>query len=108
VSSYFANEQVGEISGHSRTYYPATESGMPSKRYFCPHCGDTVYWEAAFFPDQTGIPAGAFADPQFPEPMASVWCQSKHPWVEFPSHWLSSDAQDIDVAKLLSRPNGFN
>jgi hypothetical protein len=29
------------------------------------------------------ISVGAFADPNFPMPMRSIWEQSQHPWVAF-------------------------
>ena len=102
VSAYFANEQVAEIIGDSKTFNPATDSGRPSQRHFCPECGSAVYWIAGAFPGHTGIAVGAFADPEFPAPMVSVWNQSKHGWVEFPEHWPSSDTQDIDPALAAS------
>jgi hypothetical protein len=36
-------------------------------------------------PDSIGISAGNFADPAFPPPSYAVWCESKHPWVSFPT-----------------------
>jgi hypothetical protein len=102
VSSYFDNEQVAEISGESNSFRRTTESGRWGERYFCPGCGTTVYWKSELFPSYTGIPVGAFADPEFPEPFLSVWNQSKHAWVVFPEHWVSSDTQDIDPSLLLS------
>jgi hypothetical protein len=96
VSAYFPDEQVEEITGDTRTFNPPSDSGRPSERHFCPHCGTAVYWKAGAFPGHTGIAVGTFADPAFPAPMVSVWNGSKHSWVEFPEHWPSSDTQDID------------
>lgn len=108
VSSYFEDGQLVEITGESQVFETATESGRASKRYFCPYCGTAVYWKGAIFPGHTGIPVGAFADPDFPDPMISVWNESKHGWVRFPDHWISSDTQDIDPAliqSMLSQPD---
>jgi len=33
-------------------------------------------------PGLIGVVVGAFADPDFPPPVRSVWEQSKHQWVE--------------------------
>ena len=102
VSSYFEDAQLVEIIGDRKAFEPFTESGRPSKRYFCPHCGTAVYWKGGFLPNHTGIPVGAFADPDFPDPMASVWNKSKHGWVTFSEHWINTDTQDIDPALLRS------
>jgi hypothetical protein len=51
--------------------------------HFCPTCGTTVFWEADLRPDHIGVAVGAFHDPNFPRPTASVWEESKHGWVAF-------------------------
>lgn len=100
VSSYFDNDQVEEVVGDSKSFKHVTGSGRLNERHFCPECGSSVYWKAELFRGLTGIPVGAFADPDFPEPMVAVWNGSKHSWVRLPEHWLSSDTQDIDPALL--------
>jgi len=102
VSACFPNEQIQEISGDSNCFKPTTESGSQRERFFCPNCGTAVYWIAGLFPGFTGIAVGAFADPDFPEPMVSVWNRSRHDWVAFPEHWLHSDTQDIDPSLISS------
>lgn len=102
VSAYFEDRQLVETSGESQIFEILAESGKPSRRNFCPKCGSVVHWKATFLPVHTGVPVGAFADPDFPEPMVSVWNRSKHAWVKFPDHWISSDTQDIDPALIQS------
>ncbi len=100
VSSYFDDSQVESISGNSISFQLTADSGGKSERHFCGKCGSTVYWKNALFPNFTGISVGAFSDSDFPEPMASVWNQSKHAWVKFPEHWVSSDTQEIDPSLI--------
>ena len=96
VTSYFPNAQVLNVSGDSNSYVIESDSGAKTERRFCPACGGTVFWEAGFLPDHTGIPVGAFGDPDFPEPTISAWNQSKHHWVTFPEHIPSSLTQKFD------------
>lgn len=97
VSSYFDDEQVIKKNGESNCYTKTSDAGSTIERNFCPNCGSTVYWKAEVLREYTGIPVGAFADPEFPEPTFSIWNQSKHSWVTFPEQWTSSDTQDIKL-----------
>ena len=97
VSSYFDDEQIIGIYGDSNSFIKINDSGSKTTRQFCPDCGSTVYWKSEFFDKYTGVPVGAFADPEFPEPSFSVWNQSKHPWVAFPEQWTCSDTQEIEL-----------
>jgi hypothetical protein len=47
-------------------------------------------------PDLIGVAVGAFVDPQFPEPMMSVWEESKHSWLSF-SHSLDHKPRNSDT-----------
>lgn len=96
VSSYFDDDQVIETVGESKSYGRTGHSGLWAERQFCPICGSTVYWKAGFLEQYTGVPVGAFADPDFPEPAYSAWTQSQHGWVSFPEHWQSSDTQEFE------------
>jgi hypothetical protein len=51
---------------------------------FCPNCGSTVYWKLEALPGFISVAVGAFADPQFPPPLVSVYEERKHPWVTTP------------------------
>jgi hypothetical protein len=96
VSAYFDDAQVESINGQSTQFDKISDSGNLSKRYFCPQCGSTVYWQAGSLLDKTGIAVGCFGDPNFPEPKVVVWTSSKHDWVTYPEGWLSSDTQEFE------------
>jgi len=57
------------------------DAGLPVEMHFCPECGTSVYWQAAFLAGHVGIAAGAFCDPAFPQPTVSAWERTRHPWV---------------------------
>lgn len=84
VGAYFLRDQVISIEGAHREFRRSSDSGRKLSMHFCPDCGSTVFWYAEVFPDRVGIAAGAFADPLFPPPVAAVWVENKHRWVEFP------------------------
>ena len=82
VSAYFPADQV-RITGSSKVFSRESQAGRKVEMHFCPECGTTVFWEAAFMPGHVGIAAGAFSDPAFPPPTISAWERSKHPWISF-------------------------
>jgi hypothetical protein len=82
VSAYYPKAQICP-SGASRTHTRDGQDGRQLRLHFCPDCGTTVYWEADFRPDHFGVAVGAFADPQFPAPVRSVWEENRHPWTGF-------------------------
>ena len=82
VGAYYDAAQVS-LSGPSRVYERFVE-GRKLSFHFCPDCGSTVYWQTANHPGRYGIAVGAFADPQFPAPLRSVFERSRHDWVELP------------------------
>lgn len=72
------------VSGRSHEYVRTSDEGEPRTFSFCPECGATVYYVLGSAPDVVAVPIGAFADPQFPLPMFSVWESRKHRWVTLP------------------------
>ena len=82
VSAYFAKGQIS-IHGVSSLYVREGQDGRKLRLHFCPECGSSVYWEAEIRPEYFGVAVGAFADPEFPVPVRSVWEQSRHPWLSF-------------------------
>ena len=72
------------VTGESREYVRAGDSGDQIHFYFCPVCGSTVFYALASAPEHTAIPVGAFADPAFPPPARSVYDRRMHPWVVLP------------------------
>ena len=43
-----------------------------------------MFWENERLPGFVSIAIGAFADPNFPPPVRTVWTRTKHPWLGFP------------------------
>jgi hypothetical protein len=76
----FLREDVA-ISGQSTQYTRVGDEGSRARFHFCPHCGDTVYYEGEGFEGYLAIPVGAFADPDFPAPTVSVYESRMHQWV---------------------------
>ena len=72
------------LAGTSTTYVRVGDEGGRARFHFCPHCGDTVYYEPQAMPEFVIIPVGAFADPSFPAPTVSVYESRKHSWVVVP------------------------
>ncbi|WP_068077018.1 GFA family protein [Novosphingobium lentum] len=68
---------AGEFTEWSHT----ADSGSRATFRFCPRCGATVTFAIAALPGLTGVPVGAFADPQFPPPAFSVYEARMHSWV---------------------------
>lgn len=83
VSSYFRREAIVSQSGDTSKYTRVSEGGKDFDTFFCKNCGTTVWWDGHFLPEHIGISVGCFGDPEFPQPLVSVWGRSKHPWVRF-------------------------
>lgn len=79
TQSRFLRGQVS-VSGESRVYQRAADSGNTVSFHFCGHCGSTVYWELSGFPDLIAVATGMFADPAFPPPRVSVHEGTRHAW----------------------------
>lgn len=69
------------VEGDRRTWTPIGDGGGAATFSFCPDCGSTVCYTAAFMPDHIAVAIGAFADPHFPGPTVSVYETRKHAWV---------------------------
>ena len=93
----FARSQITLIEGRETQFVRVGDSGSPITFHFCPICGSTVYFEMKgeeppFTSDFVAIAVGAFADPNFPPPRASVYEARRHAWTQTPSshemeHW---------------------
>lgn len=90
VQARFPEERV-KIEGRFTEYSRTADSGNRITFSFCPDCGATVFYRMAALPGMVGIPVGAFADPSFPPPRASVYEARRHPWSGIPA-----DAEHID------------
>lgn len=68
------------VTGRASTWVRTADSGRRATYRFCPDCGSTVAYVIEEWPGVTAIPLGAFADPDFPPPLFSVWEHRRHPW----------------------------
>jgi hypothetical protein len=72
------------IEGPSKVDVRVGESGDAARFRFCTECGSTVFWQADGLPCFTTVAVGAFADPGFPQPQASVDEEHQHGWMSLP------------------------
>src|SRR5580765_5879635 len=84
-TSFWRNSQVVSTEGERRAFRRQGDSGTWLTFQFCPNCGSTVFWESERLPELISVAVGAFADPHFPAPVRTVWTESKHDWLAFPS-----------------------
>lgn len=84
VQARFPSASVA-ITGNSSEYVRVGDEGTRARFHFCLYCGSTVYYMPEAMEGVTVIPAGAFADPQFPSPTISVYEERMHSWVSMPS-----------------------
>jgi hypothetical protein len=89
VSAQFAEEQVVETRGDTKTYngleldgVGEASSGIGINYYFCTTCGSTIYWDFIRQGQQiVGIAVGNFVDPDFPAPTLEFNTRLRHHWV---------------------------
>ena len=77
-------ESALTLAGEATRYARAADSGTDFESFFCPRCGATVYMRAGKHPGLIGVAVGAFADPDHPPPVRSVWEEGRHGWVVVP------------------------
>jgi hypothetical protein len=88
-SAYFTDDRVLQKVGDLKAY--AVPGEVPATRYFCSHCGSTLYWKADILPGHTGIAGGCFADAAPLEaPSMSSYDDRRCAWVALPDHWFKS------------------
>ena len=69
------------LGGASREWSWVSDTGNLARFRFCPDCGSTVAFSSEGVPGFVTVAVGAFADPQFPRPMISIYEERKHDWV---------------------------
>ena len=70
---------VGRYSDYART--SDEDDRAVHLFHFCPDCGATVFFTDSGVSDVIKVPVGAFADPSFPAPTASIYESRQHPWL---------------------------
>lgn len=88
-SVYFPDDKVTAKSGEMRVC--ARDGAMGYDRFFCAHCGTTLYWKSfGFLPDSTGVAGGCFVDDPIPEPNLSAQDKDHCAWLTLPENWLKA------------------
>jgi hypothetical protein len=81
--SWNATYEAGavEVEGNHATWGRESDEGFWARHHFCPACGVQVFYEIERRPGMISIPAGAFADPDFPPPGIDVYEERRCPWL---------------------------
>jgi hypothetical protein len=69
------------VAGDFRSFTRGSDDGYWARFHFCPECGVSVFYEIERRPNMISIPAGAFADPDFPPPTVEVYEERRCPWL---------------------------
>jgi hypothetical protein len=80
IQARFASNNVSVVGRYS-DYVRISDEGEERTFHFCPDCGGTVFYTLEAEPDVVAVPIGAFADPDFPPPMRSIYESRRHPWL---------------------------
>jgi len=73
------------LSGSSRSFTKAGDSGIKLTRHFCPDCGSPLYGFSERHPDRVYVKAGSIDDPSCVTPAYQSWTSSSVPWAQIPS-----------------------
>ena len=79
-TAHWPEDQV-ERTGDAAIYTRWSEEGKWARFRFCPTCGATVWYEIELRPGIVSIPAGGFADPEFPAPLVEVFEERRCAWL---------------------------
>ncbi|MGN6519618.1 MAG: GFA family protein [Dokdonella sp.] len=73
------------VSGGATEYVRSGDHGARFRFRFCPVCGTNLFHtEEGCEARSVSVAVGAFADPAFPAPRASVYDCRRHAWVALP------------------------
>ena len=78
-NAHWPAEQV-ETRGEVASYTRVSDEGFWGRHFFCPTCGDKVWYEIERRPGIISFPVGVFADPDFPPPTIEVY-KERSPWL---------------------------
>jgi hypothetical protein len=74
-----------QVFGAATEYVRTGDQGAKFRFRFCPVCGTNLFHTEEGFEDSgVSVAVGAFADPGFPPPEASIYDCHRHPWVQLP------------------------
>ncbi|VXC88085.1 GFA family protein [Sphingomonas sp. AX6] len=102
VAAYYPDSQV-IVSGQSKRFERPTALGATLENFFCPDCGSTVYFRGSKNAGVTGIPIGAFVDPNAMVPIRSVGAEST--FLGFGAHRDAEFRARASVTAFVRNPN---
>ena len=70
-----------EIAGEHASFTRTSDEGFWVRDHFCPNCGLRLFYAIDRRPGMISIPAGLFADPNFPAPTIQVYSERRCPWL---------------------------
>jgi hypothetical protein len=74
-----------KVTGQATEYVRTGDQGARFRFRFCPVCGTNLFHTEEGYEDRSvSVAVGAFADPSFPPPRASVYDSRRHAWVHLP------------------------
>jgi hypothetical protein len=74
-----------QVHGIATEHVRMGDQGAAFRFRFCSVCGSTVFHTEEGQAGSVSVAVGAFADPSFPTPQASVYECRRHPWVQLPA-----------------------
>jgi len=80
--AYTASYDAAQVStlGEHGTYRRIGDEGRWADFHFCPRCGGGVFYEIEMRPGMISVPAGGFADVDFPAPFVEVFENRRPDW----------------------------
>jgi hypothetical protein len=82
IAAFYPRGKV-KIFGSQSRYRRTSEQGHEFSFFFCPDCGNTVYWETTRKAESIVVAGGSFADPEFPPPSRAAFEEHRQPWISF-------------------------
>jgi hypothetical protein len=79
----YAESALVSTHGDYHVHTRINEEGHRGLHHFCPSCGNTVTYTLEVRPGMISVPAGAFADTDFPPPTVEVYGERRNSWCEF-------------------------
>jgi hypothetical protein len=80
-----------KVTGKATEYVRTGDQGARFRFRFCPVCGTSLFHTEEGYHGSVSVAVGAFADPEFPVPTASVYDCRRHPWVTLPPGTVAFD-----------------
>ena len=74
-----------EVSGTATEFTRVGDQGTRFTFRFCPLCGTNLFHTEQGVEGSVSVAVGAFSDPQFPAPAASIYDSRRHHWVQLPA-----------------------